>query len=297
MSVATKLKRYMLIIDKIQQSKFPSLSEIEQLLKRSDVLISERTLQRDIEQIRLDCEISILYDYQQKGYYIEENELSKNRIHFLQHQTMSSDFLNFIKQHPKNTDAILLSNDIQMKGYEYIEPILFAISNNREIEFTYQKFSAATPKSFTIQAYALKEFQQRWYLVGVLKGLDSISKFGLDRIQSLRVSTKKFTKQKNIQVKEHFANMLGIDSQSETREIVQLAFTPFQAKYIETLPLHWSQEKIKENDDEVIFEYYLLPNYELIQKILSYGNQVRVVQPKFLVKEIRKILKDAYKQY
>ncbi len=297
MSAATKLKRYSLIIEKIQQSKFPSLGELESFLKRMDMIISERTIQRDIEQVRKDCDITIEYDRMHRGYFIEENELSKNRIRFLQSQSMTTNFLEFMKENPKHTDAIILSNDVHAKGIEYIDQILFAIRNNRQIEFSYQKFWDENPKNFIIQPYALKEYQNRWYLVGVLNGLRTLSKFGLDRIVSFKVGTDKFVKRKDIDIKEHFARMIGIGSENEKREIIHLSFKSVQAKYIETLPLHWSQKIISTSDKEVDFEYFLIPNYELTQKILSYGDQVKVLQPKWLATEHKKILKNSLKQY
>ena len=297
MSAAKKLKRYALIVEKIQQSKFPSLEEIEIFLKRMDLEISERTIQRDIEQIRKDCDISIEYHRTHRGYFIEEDELSKNRIRFLQSQSMTTNFLEFMKENPKHADAIILSNDVNGKGIEYVEQILFAIRSNRQIEFLYQKFWDESPKQFTIQPYALKEFQNRWYLVGILTGQETLFKFGLDRILSFKVSTQKFVKRKEIDVKEHFSRMIGINSENEKREIIRLVFKPVQAKYIETLPLHWSQKMMSTTEKEVVFEYFLIPNYELTQKILSFGDQVKVLQSKWLIAEHKRILRNAMKQY
>lgn len=70
-----------------------------------------------------------------------------------------------------------------------------------------------------------------------------------------------------------------------------------QAKYVRTLPWHWSQEEVLTNDKEVHFEYFILTNYELMQKILSYGNTVTVVKPATLKKEHQRYLKEALAQY
>jgi len=294
---AIKLKRFGLIIEKIKYSKFPSLAEIETHLRKSDVVVSERTLQRDIEQIRRDCDVLIEYDSLQRGYFIEENAFSANKTQFLEMQSLHTNFLEFIKENPKNSDAILIDNNTQSKGIEYIEQILFAISKKRQIEISYQKFESEIVKQYIIEPYSLKEFQQRWYLVGTTKNYDTLLKFGLDRITELKVSTQKFTKQKNINVKEHFDNMIGIHSESENKEIVQLCFNKYQANYIKTVPLHWSQKIVSETNKEMVFEYFLIVNYELIQKILSFGDQVKVLQPKSLITTIKRITKNTLQQY
>lgn len=91
--------------------------------------------------------------------------------------------------------------------------------------------------------------------------------------------------------------MIGIMDNGAEREIVVLRFTPFQANYIRTLPLHWSQKEILTNEQEVRFEYFILTNYELLQKILSYGDAVKVLQPKSLQKQHQEMLKGALAHY
>lgn len=66
---------------------------------------------------------------------------------------------------------------------------------------------------------------------------------------------------------------------------VELAFSANQAKYIKALPLHKSQEIVSETSDEVVFRLFVAPNYELVQRILMYGFEVRVLTPPDLVKD------------
>jgi predicted DNA-binding transcriptional regulator YafY len=297
MSTAGKLKRYALILEKIQKSKYPSFKEIDQFLNRSSIDISDRTLQRYIEQIKYQFDINIEYDKKRNGYYLEESDRSKSMISFIQSQSMAVNFLTFIKDHPGQADAVIVSDDVNGKGIEYIEPVLYAISNNRIIEFTYQKFLDDTVRSFTMQPYGLKEFQNRWYLVGVLKGMETISTFGTDRVQSLNVTTQKFTRNKNIDIKAHFAQMIGIHSGEGESEIMRLSFSVLQAQYIKSVPLHNSQKMITGNDQEIVFEYVLIQNYELLQKIMSYGAEVKVLKPLSLQKWHKETLKRTLMNY
>ena len=78
---------------------------------------------------------------------------------------------------------------------------------------------------------------------------------------------------------------------------VLLAFSAYQAKYIKTLPLHKSQVIVSENDNEVIFGLFVAPNYELLQRILMYGKEVRVLEPESLANQVKDILTESIKKY
>ena len=64
-----------------------------------------------------------------------------------------------------------------------------------------------------------------------------------------------------------------------------------------SLMLVWSQEIVSETGDEVFFRLFVAPNYELVQRILMYGPEVRVISPPELVKEIKDSLTETLKKY
>ena len=87
--------------------------------------------------------------------------------------------------------------------------------------------------------------------------------------------------------------MVGITVWPEAAKRVVLKFTAYQARYIRTLPLHHSQAEVTTKGDEVTFSYLLIPNYELEQKIMMYGEEVEVLEPKPLRDRIKTRLKKA----
>ena len=297
MAIQDKIRRYHLIIEKIRKSKKPSFKELQDFLRTHDFPISHRTLQRDIEQIKYELNISIEYDRTTNGYFLEDDGFSHKTVELLQHKNFYADLMEFTKQNPKHKEAILLDNDVQQKGFEYIQPILTAIRQQRKIEFEYQKFKEEKPKKYILEPYALKEFENRWYLAGIVDAKPDLHKFGIERIVSLNITTAKFSKNKTISTTEHFARMIGINDQQRNRETIQLAFTPLLAKYVETVPLHWSQKEISREKNWVTFEYFVIPNFELEQKILSYGTELKVLKPLKLKNRIKQILETSWKNY
>ncbi len=296
MSITSKLKRYELILKKVEDSKYPALSEIYNYLLRFDINPSERTLQRDMEELKTDFNIELVYNKKQHGYYIEKNTSTDTIIQFIRNMSLQADLLEFSKL-SQVSNTIILKEEYFLKGVEWIPVLLDAIQHLLAIELTYHKFYEPEPDRFNFHPYGIKEFQGRWYAVGLVKGETKVTKFGVDRIVDIKLSDKKFKKNKDIDLVTYFSRMIGIIDEEGERETVVLSFTPFQANYIRTLPLHWSQKEILTNDKEVQFEYYLLLNHELMQKILSYGAEVKVIKPAVLQKNHRVWLRNALAKY
>ena len=84
---------------------------------------------------------------------------------------------------------------------EHINKILEAISKNRKIEFIYKEISIGQIKKYIFQPLCIKEYQQRWYVVGIADSSSTILKFGLERIESIEVGKAKFVRNKILTLK------------------------------------------------------------------------------------------------
>jgi proteasome accessory factor B len=97
MSVTSKLKRYELILTKVENSKYPTLAGIYDYLRRFDINPSERTLQRDMEELKTDFNIDLVYDKKYRGYYIEKNTSTDTIIQFIKNMSLQANLLEFSK--------------------------------------------------------------------------------------------------------------------------------------------------------------------------------------------------------
>ncbi|HEY1008579.1 MAG TPA: WYL domain-containing protein, partial [Daejeonella sp.] len=61
-----------------------------------------------------------------------------------------------------------------------------------------------------VHPYALKEFRGRWYILAKDLKDNRIKTFGLDRIQYLEITKKRFTFPSDLNVGELFRNCFGI---------------------------------------------------------------------------------------
>ena len=102
---------------------------------------------------------------------------------------------------------------------------------------------------------------------------------GMEQIHSKYIETE-------IEWHEYFDEIIGVSKIQDVEETkIILEFTPEQAPYILTKPLHGSQ-RTWWKDEQLVVEIKVIPNYELETVILSFGEKVKVIEPKSLVQKI-----------
>ncbi|PLX07867.1 MAG: hypothetical protein C0596_08990 [Marinilabiliales bacterium] len=82
MKIYQIINSYYLIINKIKGSDYPSFEEIQEHLAENGISISLRTLQRDLQNIRHEFSIEVIYNKSQNG-YILNTETSSNFKYFM----------------------------------------------------------------------------------------------------------------------------------------------------------------------------------------------------------------------
>ncbi len=97
---------------------------------------------------------------------------------------------------------------------------------------------------------------------------------------------------------DYFEDIIGVTRPKDSGlKKVLLHFTSNLAPYILTKPLHGSQRKISHDENGLVVQLEVIPNYELEQLVLSYGEAVKVVEPKGLRGDIQERLKLSLDNY
>ena len=166
------------------------------------------------------------------------------------------------------------------------------------LELEYKKFAEDTSSKRAIKPYALKEYANRWYLIGEDTKDGVIKTFGLDRIVSVGLTKVKFVLPDDFSMEERYRNAFGIITEDgvEAEDIV-LSFKKKYGTMAKTLPFHPSQEILIDTKDELRIKIHIVPAFDFINEILSWGDDVKVLQPKSLIKQVKNRLKKALKQY
>lgn len=184
------------------------------------------------------------------------------------------------------------------QGTENLYGLLHAIKNKLQIKFSYQKFWEDEPNTRTAEPYALKEFKNRWYILANDLSDARIKSFALDRLTNLDITKKSFEYPKTFDIEESYRYCFGIISPNgqKPKEII-LSFDPYQGKYIKSLPLHDTQEILIDNETELQVKLKLCITYDFVMELLSFSDNMKVIKPKSLIKEIKEAHKKAFKLY
>jgi predicted DNA-binding transcriptional regulator YafY len=312
-----------------RQKPFPTKDE---LIKACEVIasVSLRTIEQDLYDMQNDEELGyhapIKYDKRQKGYYYEDPNFSISNIplkendlyalefavallkqfegidtvaQFSEAVTKIEDYVN-VRSLMSDSDmaqVIQLEQSTSSKGQEFLNIILGAIKEHKEITFSYKKFDASVIKEHSLQPYVLKEYRNRWYVTGKSTTSEAIVTFGLDRIVALAITNHPFTPDPSFNINDYFKYSFGISVSNNLKpEAIELQFTTTQGAYILSQPLHSTQQLIEETPDWVKVRITVIPSFELKSQLLSYGSQVKVVEPLWLKTQIQEEAKKMLEQ-
>lgn len=297
MKIYRVINRYYLIINRIRSSFYPSFEEIKENLADHDIEISLRTLQRDLQNIRNEFGIEVIYNKTKNGYSINTEESSDYEyfMRFFEMTVMSGTLTDSLKTGANISRHISFDTTEPMQGVEFIGKILFAIDQQLKIKINYQRFYDGAPFEANLAPGFLKEYQKRWYLIAWNFDLEAFRTYGLDRIKGFEITGENYDQKLVKSCKDIFDHVIGIGFPDKEPEMIELSFDKEQGKYIKTLPLHRSQIVIVDNDSECRILLKVVPNYELSQKIMSYGARVIVIRPLWLKNEITKISNEIIK--
>ena len=208
----------------------------------------------------------------------------------------------------------------------YLDDILVAIDKQYLLKFKYVSGFGAE-SDIVLQPAFVRYFKQRWYVVGVKSEERRVKNSSaevdgdadlnaatdekklvrclpFDRISFLKLICEKHplpAKMKKFLTPEnYYEDCFGIYRMEDVpvEKIRIRAFYP-EYNYIEEVPLHESQQKVKESKDGMYREYTLTvrPSRDFLQELLWHGRNIIVLKPENLRQEMIDILKDMTKSY
>lgn len=317
--------RYRLIDYRLHKKPYPHLEElIDYIKEKIDKPVSKRTVQLDLQEMRYSLSLNfsapIIYDKAEKTYRYSDSNYSINNLPVTADELHGLDFaisiLDQFKHLPAikefedaikriastvklnkeargESDHIQLDKPFIIKGIEFVEPILKAISERRVLKFIYQKHGSDTTSQNLLEPYLIKEAKNFWYVIGkrTNKGENKILTFALDRMVDLQLTDEIF-REEEMDRKNFFKNVVGVTIGEGKPEKIVLSFSPIQGKYVKTIPIHQSQQILKETKNEFRVSLEVVINHELKMLLLSYGENVKVLQPQKLATEMKKTAKN-----
>lgn len=181
-----------------------------------------------------------------------------------------------------NRQIISFEENEFLKGLGFLNVLYQYISQNQSVKIAYKSFKSDAESQFTISPYYLKQYNNRWFLFGWNQKFANIQNLALDRIISIENSKENFIKNE-IDFNEYFEDIIGVSNNLEENAVkISIQLSDSILPYIVSKPIHGSQ-KISGN----ILNLELKLNYELESLILSFGENMQVLEPFVLVEKIK----------
>ncbi|HAC24930.1 MAG TPA: WYL domain-containing protein, partial [Cytophagales bacterium] len=163
----------------------------------------------------------------------------------------------------------------------------------------YQSFKARTPNVFNFHAYLLKEYRNRWFVLGRKSSKEPLVTLALDRIKEIKIlPSLSYIGNSEFDADEYYKDVIGVTVNEGNRpQIVHLAIDRRNAPYVITKPLHRTQKIVAKSSDGIEVTIEVILNYELEREILGFGDSITVLKPQRLRERIEKKLEVSLRKY
>ncbi|MDR3046887.1 MAG: WYL domain-containing protein [Bacteroidales bacterium] len=289
-----------MIIQLLKQRKKATFVEISDYLHTvselvgTDLTISPRTFNRDLKDISSLYGLSIKFDFSKLIYFIAE-ELNPTITHRM------SELLSLINtlsvDDPLSHQNIYFENR-SSNGAEHLLLLSAAIKKNLQLRFQYQNFYNEESTTHTVESLLIKESQNKWYLFAKKINHNKVECYDLERLSTLEILPETYIPNDTTDLAERLKYCFGIDIPSPALPVeIELSFSPEKGIYLIKHPLHQTQKILLENNMEIHISLSVYLTDDFFMKILSFGNDVKVLKPDFLVEQVKKCYSKSLEQY
>lgn len=309
---------------------YPTLEEIKSVLAKQDITVDNRSIERDLEAMRHDrrlgynapiafCRRNKGYHYTDPDFTIDKLPLSSEEIEAF--ELIVESFQRFrgaqvldnvagifdkldkvVKQQvkPKKGDINYPVVDFEKvpfsRGIEHFDKLYQAIIKQQPLLIGYKKFDQPV-REHIFHPYLLKEYKFRWYLLGYSERSRNKIILALDRIESMMNKKVPFKPYKGIDVQKYFDHTIGVTINPVGVKEIQLWCSSAQGNYFKTQPLHATQQILSDDATGLVLSLHLMPNYELLQTLLAFGAEVKVLKPTSLQQQVKDMIMKSMKLY
>ena len=205
---------------------------------------------------------------------------------------------------------ISFSNNPFLVNSNLLGTLFDYISNKVVIQLSYHTFSDETIRNIIIHPYLLKQYNDRWFLLGAADSDMKTLNFALDRIDKVEPLPEKKYIECTSDLSVRFEDIVGVTLYEERQTEHILCWVNDASKgYVDTKPIHESYTPYKGEKESLLHEQYhqlegglffsidCIPNFELIRELCSFGGNLVVLSPESIRDEIKNRLKAHLAQY
>lgn len=193
-------------------------------------------------------------------------------------------------------EIIQFEQNEYLKGLEFISVLYNSILYKKVISIEYQGFKQKEPVKYLFHPQLLKQYNNRWFLIGMMNDNENFTNLSLDRIISVNEEPQITYRETSYDFAELFEDAIGVSiPNDEQPKKIKFQASESLAPYIRSKPLHGSQKII--DREKLIFELEVHLNYELKSLLMSFGEGIEILDPPELRVEFKKNYQNILKKY
>jgi predicted DNA-binding transcriptional regulator YafY len=163
------------------------------------------------------------------------------------------------------------------------------ISNEVVIRLSYHTFTDKTIRSIEFHPYLLRQYNDRWFLIGSADSDKKILNFALDRIDNVEPLPEKKYVECPEDLYDRFEDVVGVTVYDREPGHILFWVSDASKDYVATKAIHGSQTQLKGEaelnlrakypnlEGGAFFTIDCIRNYELIRELWSYGKELLVL--------------------
>ena len=191
---------------------------------------------------------------------------------------------------------VAFEQNTELKGLEHLAALIDATMKEQTLDITYHSYRG-NENTYAISPYYMKQYNGRWFFFGLDNAKNRLMNMALDRIVSFKSSEEAFVPNCTIDFDTYFDDIIGvtIPDADVKKETITLRFTEARFPYVESKPIHPSQQIVDANTHTITIS--VRPNRELFQRLFSFVPDIEVISPEWIRKEVAEKLKTSLEKH
>lgn len=190
----------------------------------------------------------------------------------------------------KNLDKKIVffvkNHEVEKLNTKIFSQIEEAVANSCVIEIEYYALSTKETTKRIIEPYGITFKKNFWYLIGHCQSRGECRTFRINRITKIRSLNKNFTIPRDFSLEEYFLDSWELYRGEKTK--IKIKFSPKVSCMLREVKYHPNQKVTFLKDNSAILEIEVAGLDEIASWLLSFGGNIKVLEPLNLKEKILK---------
>jgi predicted DNA-binding transcriptional regulator YafY len=288
--------------------------------------VSAKSIRRDIDYLKNQCDAPIAYDCRRYGYLYTEASYSLPAMHISEsdlfaislarktlrqyensplYHKLASVFKKIEASLPERISVDPAWVDERMTVFpesrSAIDPTIWdkvaeGLRHGRQLAIHYLKPGDEDGSDRLVDPYHIVSFQGEWYLIGHCHLRREVRTFAISRVRAVRTSGEDFVIPAEFSFEKFSGHHFGI-FQGDRDFVVKILFSPQHRPYVEEREWHRDQALERQADGGILLSFTSNHLFEVKRWVLSWGAGVKVLAPPELAADLQEELQKALQAY